>query len=86
MLPSQSYSYQELSEGADSIRGQLRGDNEYLFCGKTNFGRKEGAGKRGLGCGRRLDNLACDTPVTQDPGEIKRREVEWTLGHSSGAV
>ena len=35
LLP-QSYQYPHLSEGADRVGGQLRGDKECPFCGVTN--------------------------------------------------
>ena len=35
----QSYQYPNLSEGADRVGGQLRGDKEYPFSGVTNSGR-----------------------------------------------
>ena len=38
MLP-QSYQYQNLSEGADRVNGQLRGDKEWPFGGVTKSGR-----------------------------------------------
>ena len=38
MLP-QSYQYQNLSEGADRVGGQLRGDKECPFSGVTKSGR-----------------------------------------------
>ena len=38
MLP-QSYQHRNLSEGADRIGGQLRGDKEYPFSGVTKSGR-----------------------------------------------
>ena len=38
MLP-QSYQYPNLSEGADRVDGQLRGDKECLFSGVTKSGR-----------------------------------------------
>ena len=38
LLP-QSYQYPNLSEGADSVGGQLRGDKEYPFSGVTKSGR-----------------------------------------------
>ena len=38
LLP-QSYYHPHLSEGADSMGGQLRGDKECPFCGVTNSGR-----------------------------------------------
>ena len=42
-----------LSEGADRVAGQLRGDKECPFCGVTKSGRvlEEGAGKRCSECG-----------------------------------
>ena len=44
LLP-QSYQYQNLSEGADPIRGQLHGDKECPFSGVTKSGSlEEGAG------------------------------------------
>ena len=39
VLLSQSYKYPNLSEGADSIGGQLRGDKECPFSGVTKSGR-----------------------------------------------
>ena len=39
MLLPQSYHYQNLSEGSDSVGGQLREDKESLFINVTNFGR-----------------------------------------------
>ena len=46
LLP-QSYQYPNLSEGADRVGGQLRGDKECPFSGVTNYGSlEEGAGKR----------------------------------------
>ena len=36
---SQSYQYPNLSEGADLVRGQLRGDKECPFSGVTKSGR-----------------------------------------------
>ena len=38
LLP-QSYEYPNLSEGADRVGGQLRGDKEYPFSGVTKSGR-----------------------------------------------
>ena len=38
LLP-QSYQYPNLSEGADCVSGQLRGDKECSFCGITKSGR-----------------------------------------------
>ena len=38
LLP-QSYQYPNLSEGADRVGGQLRGDKECPFSGVTNSGR-----------------------------------------------
>ena len=38
MLP-QSYQYPNLSEGADRVGGQLRGDKECTFSGVTKSGR-----------------------------------------------
>ena len=38
MLP-QSYRYRNLSEGADRVAGQLRGDKECPFSGITKSGR-----------------------------------------------
>ena len=38
LLP-QSYKYRNISEGADSAGGQLRGDKEYPFSGVTSSGR-----------------------------------------------
>ena len=38
LLP-QSYRYRNLSEGADRVGGQLRGDKEYPFRGVTKSGR-----------------------------------------------
>ena len=35
----QSYQYPNLSEGADRVGGQLRGDKECLFSGVTKSGR-----------------------------------------------
>ena len=35
----QSYHYPNLSEGADRVGGQLRGDTECPFSGVTKFGR-----------------------------------------------
>ena len=35
----QSYKYPNLSEGADRVAGQLRGDKEYPFSGVTKSGR-----------------------------------------------
>ena len=39
MLLPQSYQYRNLSEGADRIGGQLRGDKECPISSVTNFGR-----------------------------------------------
>ena len=39
LLILQSYSYRSLSEGADRVRGQLRGDKECPFSGVTKSGR-----------------------------------------------
>ena len=39
MLLPQSYQYPNLSEGADSVGGQLRGDKECPFSGVNNSGR-----------------------------------------------
>ena len=45
LLP-QSYQYPNLSEGADRVGGQLRGDKECPFSGVTKSGSlEEGAGK-----------------------------------------
>ena len=51
LLP-QSYQYPNLSEGADRVGGQLRGDKECPFSGVTKSGQslEEGAGKRYLEC------------------------------------
>ena len=51
LLP-QCYQYRNLSEGADRVAGQLRGDKEYPFSGVTKSGRvlEEGAGKRCSEC------------------------------------
>ena len=38
-LLSQSYQYRNLSEGADRVGGQLRGDKECPFSGVTKSGR-----------------------------------------------
>ena len=38
-LLSQSYQYPNLSEGADRVAGQLRGDKECPFSGVTKSGR-----------------------------------------------
>ena len=38
LLP-QSYQYPNLSDGADRVAGQLRGDQEYPFSGVTKSGR-----------------------------------------------
>ena len=38
-LLQQSYQYPNLSEGADRVGGQLRGDKEYPFRGVTKSGR-----------------------------------------------
>ena len=38
LLP-QSYQYRNLSDGADRVGGQLRGDKEYPFSGVTKSGR-----------------------------------------------
>ena len=38
LLP-QSYLYSDLSEGADNVGGQLRGDKECPFSGVTKSGR-----------------------------------------------
>ena len=35
----QSYQYPNLTEGADRVAGQLRGDKEYPFSGVTKSGR-----------------------------------------------
>ena len=63
LLP-QSYQYPNLSEGADGVGGQLRGDKECPFSGVTKSGRVwkkvpesdagsvEGDGKRCCVCGR----------------------------------
>ena len=53
MLLPQSYQYPNLSEGADCVGGQLRGDKEYPFSGVTKSGRllEESAGKRCSECG-----------------------------------
>ena len=48
LLP-QSYQYPNLSEGADRVGGQLRGDNEWR--NQIWQSLEEGAGKRGLECG-----------------------------------
>ena len=39
MLLPQPYQYPNLSEGADRVGGQLRGDKECLFSGVTKSGR-----------------------------------------------
>ena len=39
MLLPQSYQYPNLSEGADSVGGQLHGDKECPFSGVTSSGR-----------------------------------------------
>ena len=39
MLLPQSYQYPDLSESADRVGGQLRGDKECPFSGVTNSGR-----------------------------------------------
>ena len=39
MLLPQSYQYPNLSEGADRVGGQLRGDKKCPFSGVTNSGR-----------------------------------------------
>ena len=39
MLLPQSYQYPNLSEGADSVGGQLRGDKECPFSDVTSSGR-----------------------------------------------
>ena len=50
LLP-QSYQYPNLSEGADRVAGQLRGDKECPFSGVTTSGSlEEGAGKRCSEC------------------------------------
>ena len=38
-LLSQSYQYPNLSEGAERVGGQLRGNKEYPFSGVTRSGR-----------------------------------------------
>ena len=44
---SECNQYRNLSEGADSVGGQLRGNKECPFSGVTNYGSlEEGAGKR----------------------------------------
>ena len=51
LLP-QSYQYPNLSEGADRVGGQLRGDKEYPLSGVTKSGSlEEGAGKSYSECG-----------------------------------
>ena len=51
MLLPQSYYYPNLSEGADCVGGQLRGDKECPFNGVTKSGSlEEGAGKRCSEC------------------------------------
>ena len=51
MLLLQSYQYPNLSEGADRVGGQLRGDKEYPFSGVTKSSSlEEGAGKRCSEC------------------------------------
>ena len=60
LLP-QSYQYSNLSEGADRVGGQLRGDKEYPFSGVTNSGSLEcGAGK----CDARSVSAAMATAAT----------------------
>ena len=50
LLP-QSYQYPNLSDGADRVGGQLRGDKECPFSGVTKSGSlEEGAGKRCSEC------------------------------------
>ena len=39
MLNPRSHQYRNLSEGADRVGRQLRGDKECPFSGVTNFGR-----------------------------------------------
>ena len=54
LLPRPYYQYPDLSEGADRVGGQLRGDEEYPFSGVTKSGRvlrkapKSDAGSVGL--------------------------------------
>ena len=51
LLP-QSYQYRNLSDGADRVGGQLRGDKEYPFSGVTKSGRVwrkvQGSGARSV--------------------------------------
>ena len=72
---SLNYEYPNLSEGADRVGGQLRGDKECPFSGVTKSGSlEEGAGKRCSECvlltvRRRLSSL-CRLMVV--PREIQR--------------
>ena len=57
LLP-QSYRYPNLSEGADRVGGQLRGDKECPFSGVTKSGSlEEAAGKRCSECAVMLDGV-----------------------------
>ena len=60
----QSYQYPNLSEGADRVAGQLRGDKEYLFQWRNQIWQsvEEGAGKRCSECDHGLVSLTevCD--------------------------
>ena len=96
----QSYQYPNLSEGADRVAGQLRGDKECSFSGVTKIWQslEEGAGKRSCSeCGsthhRCLrsqfspENLGGDGPALNQLIERMKRElVERTRPFNALAV
>ena len=76
MLLPQSYWYPNLSEGADSVGGQLRGDKvECSFSGVTNSGRclEAGAGKR---CSRCV--CVCDQGVSHQTAISRLVHHRWS--------
>ena len=91
LLP-QSYQYPNLSEGADRVGGQMRGDKECPFSGLTKSGRvwrkvRKAVLRVWLGvlpAGRPSILALCKqstypsgfTVLYRVPGEIKRREME----------
>ena len=67
----QSYQYPNLSEGADRVGGQLRGDKECPFSGVTKSGSlEEGAGNRCSECGRKLEDFTARCQTVQ--GRLSR--------------
>ena len=67
----QSYQYPNLSEGADRVRGQLRGEKECPFSGVSKSGSlEEGAGKRSSEC-EVADGEETGTPESPEPVPVR---------------